>query len=105
MVTEKEDLTGVILDGDSVFTLSDLSSACNVHAEWVIELVDEGILEPSGMGIAQWRFSGVSLLRARAVRRLQHDLRVNLAGAALALQLMDEIDDLQARLRVLRHMR
>ena len=35
------------------------------------------------------------------VIRLQHDLRVNLAGAALALDLLDEIDQLRARLRAL----
>lgn len=99
MVNEKEGLVGTVLDSESLFTLADLSSACEVHAEWIIELVDEGILEPSGMEITQWRFSGVSLLRARTVRRLQHDLRINLAGAALALQLMDEIDDLKVRLR------
>ncbi|MFT5171985.1 MAG: chaperone modulatory protein CbpM [Gammaproteobacteria bacterium] len=104
MVIEKGVLTGAVLDSESMFTLSDLSLACEVHAEWIIELVDEGILEPTGMGmgmsIAHWQFSGASLRRARTVRRLQHDLRINLAGAALALQLMDEIDGLEVRLRV-----
>jgi chaperone modulatory protein CbpM len=30
--------------------------------------------------------------------RLQHDLEINLAGVALALELMDEIDALRERL-------
>ena len=33
--------------------------------------------------------------------RLQRDLGVNLAGAALALELMDELDGLRAQLRLL----
>jgi len=43
----------------------------------------------------QWRFSGASVYRARTIQRLQRDLGVNIAGAALALALLEEIDTLQ----------
>ena len=72
-----------------------------VHAEWIVELVDEGILEPRGRDVLHWRFSGSSLQRARTVRHLQQDLRINIAGAALALDLMDEIEELHSHLCVL----
>jgi chaperone modulatory protein CbpM len=94
----KEIVTGLLLDEMSSLTLEELCQACREHSEWVIELVEEGILEPSGRQVTSWRFSGVSLQRARTVRRLQQDLGVNLAGAALVLDLMDEIEDLRARL-------
>jgi len=84
------------------FTLSDLSQACCVHSEWIITLIDEGILDPSGgRNAADWRFSGDHLKRIRTVQRLQQDLGVNLAGSALALELLDEIDTLRARLKAL----
>ncbi len=94
-------LTGMVLDEENTLTLGELCHACAVHAEWIIELVDEGILEPEGSGIDQWRFPAVSLQRVLVVQRLQGDLGVNLAGAALVMELMDEIRSLRSRLRAL----
>jgi len=100
MTTRLRTLSGVILDEESAFTLAELSRACSVHAEWLVGLVEEGILDPSGCDIGDWRFTGVALRRARTARRLQRDLGVNLAGAALALDLIDEIKSLRRRLAV-----
>ena len=44
---------------------------------------------------AQWRFSGVALTRVQRVIRLQHDFGVNLPGAALALELLEELERLR----------
>ena len=103
MVIQNDALIGTVLDEDSALTSVDLSQACQVQLEWIVELVDEGILEPRGESVAHWVFAGVSLRRAQTVRRLQRDLNVNLAGAALALELMDEIEDLRTHLRGLGH--
>ena len=91
-------LTGILLDERAELTLNELSRACSISSEWVIELVDEGVLEPIGKEQAHWRFSGTSLLRARTAMRLQRDLNINLAGVALALDLMKEIETLRDRL-------
>ena len=91
-------LDGCILEEDIEVSLAELCNACEVHAEYIIALVDEGILEPTGRGTGDWRFAGASLRRARVARHLQRDLGVNLAGAALVLDLMDELRRLQARL-------
>lgn len=95
-------LTGILLDDETELSLSDLSHACSQHAEWVIELVEEGILEPSGKRKGQWQFSAVCLPRAQAAMRLQRDLGINLAGIALALDLLDEIELLRSRLTQMR---
>lgn len=90
-----------ILEEQTQLTLADLSRACAVHAERIIELVDAGVLEPLGREPALWRFGGASLYRTRTALRLQRDLEINLAGVALALELLDEIESLRTRLRVL----
>ncbi len=102
-------LDGMLLDEQAEFTLNDLCCACSSSAEWIIELVEEGALEPVILKINtnkssddqqnQWRFSGYSLQRAQTVRRLQQDLNINLAGAALALELLEQIRSLQEQLR------
>jgi chaperone modulatory protein CbpM len=91
-------LTGILLDERAELTLNELSRACSISSEWVIELVAEGVLEPIGPEQTHWRFSGTSLQRVRTAMRLQRDLNINLAGVALALDLMKEIDTLRDRL-------
>lgn len=90
-----------ILEEQTQLTLADLCRACAVHAERIIELVDIGVLEPLGREPARWRFGGASLHRARTALHLQRDLDIDLAGAALALELLDEIETLRARLRAM----
>jgi len=100
MRVESYVFSGHIVEEEVELTLADLSRACCVNAEWLIALVDEGVLEPVEME-KPWRFSGASVYRARTVQRLQQDLGVNMAGAALALELLEQIDSLRARLAVL----
>ena len=96
-------LNGILLDEETELSLNDLCSACSSSAEWIIELVEEGALEPVESNMhrlqqTQWRFSVNSLHRARTAIRLQHDLRINTAGIALALDLLEEIEKLESRL-------
>ena len=92
---------GIVLEELTELTLVEVSRACAVHAQCIVELVEEGVLAPLGREPHRWRFSGIHMRRAGVALRLQRDLGVNLAGAALALQLLDEVEALQARLRVL----
>ena len=90
-----------ILEEQSELTLADLCRACSAHTEIIIELVEEGVLEAAGSSPDDWRFDGRNIRRARVALRLQQDLGVNLAGAALALQLMEEIEGLRSRLHAI----
>ena len=92
-------LTGQIVEESTTLTLNEISCACAVHAERILELVEEGILDPVERDLTQWRFSGSSLNRARTALRLQQDLGINLAGAALVLDMMDELECLRAQLQ------
>ncbi|MDD5322037.1 MAG: chaperone modulator CbpM [Methylococcales bacterium] len=92
--------TGTVIEEDSL-SLGQLCRACGVHADWVISLVEESIIEPQGEEIRLWRFSGASLVRARSALRLQRDLGINLAGIALALDLMEELESLRAQMKII----
>ncbi|MGD8909157.1 MAG: chaperone modulator CbpM [Chromatiales bacterium] len=98
MASKQLILSGRVLDEMISLSLDELCRACRVRSDWVLELVDEGILEPQRREHGTWRFAGTSLRRVQIVWRLQHDLGINLAGAALALDLIDEIEGLRARL-------
>ncbi len=92
-------LEGLLIDEQSRLSLVEVCHACSRHAEWVIELVEEGVLEPVGGSPEQWRFPPAALQRALVAARLQRDLGINLAGVALALDLLDEINALRIQLR------
>ena len=93
------EITGFILEEQTELSLADLCRACAAQAARIVELVDEGVLAPAGSSPETWHFTGVHLQRARVALRLESDLGVNLAGAALALELLDELDSLRARLQ------
>jgi len=92
-------LRGDLLDEDVEMTLAQLCQACELSEAQIIELVEQGVIDPLGQEPAEWRFVSVSLRRVRITRNLQRDLGVNAPGAALALELLEEIEELRARLR------
>lgn len=93
------EIIGFILEETTTLGLRELSSACAVQAEHIVELVEEGVIEPVSYRRRKWQFTGVSLTRARRAVALQRDLGLNIQGAALALDLIDELDRLRSRLR------
>lgn len=101
MATQRRVLQGMLLDDEPRFTLDDLCRHCDLHAEAIIEWVEEGLLEPLGQEPGEWRFPGHSLSRIQAALRLQQDLGVNLAGTAIVLEMQEEIRALRRRVRLL----
>jgi chaperone modulatory protein CbpM len=94
-----ERVVGSLLEDQTEVTLTELCRACAAQIDMIVELVEEGVLMPEGQAPEVWRFTGVHIHRAKVAVRLQRDLGVNLPGAALALQLMDEMEVLRAQLR------
>jgi chaperone modulatory protein CbpM len=88
-------LEGRVLEDTDLVTLTDLCRSCMVKTETITLLVDEGILDPVGDNVERWCFSVASLRRVKTAVHLQRDLGVNLAGAALALDLLDRIAELE----------
>ena len=94
----KTTLVGAILEEEVVLSMDEVCRASRVSTEWVIELAREGIVEPIGGKPESWSFRGVDLQRIRCARRLEEDLGVNTPGIALALDLLEELERLRARL-------
>jgi chaperone modulatory protein CbpM len=99
-MTEKHPLRGQLIEEETLITLDELCGACTVRTEEVVTLVREGVLDPVDGPLRRedapsWRFHITSVRRVRTVVRLQRDLGVNLPGAALALELLDRIAELE----------
>jgi len=78
-------------------SLDDVCAACGLTREEITAYIEQGLAEPQGPAVA-WRFSRLTVVRLRRARRLERDLGLNPAGAALALDLMAQIERLQRRL-------
>jgi chaperone modulatory protein CbpM len=100
-MTTQTILTGILVEDTTEFTLGELSRTCGMPAEWILALVEEGVIEPVSTDQSHWHFPGHCLRRVRIVQRLQSDLGINLAGAALALELLEEVEELRRRIAVL----
>lgn len=92
-------LTAEVLENDVELSLAEFSRVCHLSAEQVIDFVEQGMIEPLGRNPAQWRFEGVCVKRVHFAQRLKRDLGVNPAGAALALDLLEEVEQLRRQLR------
>lgn len=93
-----------LLDEQLRYGLRDMCRICGVHAEFLMDLVEEGVISPHvrGRGRAaraahRWQFDGLAVVRVQRAVRLQRDLGVNLPGVALALELLDELEGLRQR--------
>ena len=77
------------------FTLTELSTSLGADTTLIVELVEVGVVDPIGTSAEDWRFAGSDLRRCRIALRLIEDLGVNAAGAALAVELLTRIDELE----------
>lgn len=91
-------LKGIIVEEHIELTLIEMTRLCALDQNQILELVEEGVLEPTGTAPPEWRFPQESFRRAVKAARLQSDLGVNLAGVALILDLLDEIEILRRRI-------
>jgi chaperone modulatory protein CbpM len=92
-------ILGAVVEEQVELTLVELCQASHAAEEHIVTWVLEGVLEPVGESPQDWRFRGDALRRACQARRLSYDLEINPPGVALALDLLDQISELQARLQ------
>jgi chaperone modulatory protein CbpM len=93
-------IEGSVVENEVHMTIVELSHASRTPQDLIMSWVSEGVLSPTGSSPQDWRFSGESLRRAKTAAHLTHDLELNTPGVALALDLLDEIAQLRARIQI-----
>jgi chaperone modulatory protein CbpM len=93
-------IEGSIVEHEVHMTMVELAEATRAPEDMIMAWVSEGVLSPAGASPQDWRFSGSSLQRAKTAARLMHDLELNLPGVALALNLLEELDQLRSQLHL-----
>ena len=83
----------------------DMQTFCqeaDLPAAYVIEIVEHGIVEPSGRTPEEWLFDEQASVLARRAAKLQRDLDLEWEGVALALELLEEVQQLRSENSMLR---
>ncbi len=83
-------------------SLESLASAADLPADVIRRLISYGAIEPTGTELGCLWFDAGAVRRLRMVRRLRDDLGINLAGIAVALDLVERIEALDYELSQLR---
>lgn len=79
-----------------VFTFRELCEHTGVHGEFVVKLVSYGIISPlRDCSVADWSFDLNALVRLQKAQRLQRDLKINLPGLAMSLDLLEDVHSLR----------
>lgn len=80
-------------------SITEVTQSFGISEQTVLEIIEQGIITPREPRPKDWVFSDKEIHLIRTVLNLHHDLGVNVAGAALALELLDEIEHLKRRIR------
>jgi len=78
---------------DIIMNLDELVSACGQDRQWVIELIEENIIEYDVPEHEQ--FTGYQLTTVRRASRLSRDFEASVPAIGLILELLDELEQLR----------
>jgi chaperone modulatory protein CbpM len=96
-------VTAILLDDDSEITLVEVCQNYHLPEEIVIELVQLGLFQDH-LTIETLRFNAEKLARIESASRLLHDLKINTSGVVLALELLDQIEQLRQEVSILQRL-
>ncbi|HEX2830400.1 MAG TPA: chaperone modulator CbpM [Burkholderiales bacterium] len=90
------------LDERGSVTLIELSQCSGLSESELRELVEIGAFEPLDADAPQWSFGAQCIVAARTACRLRDDFELNTPGLALALSLLERVEELESELQRMR---
>lgn len=75
--------------------MQELCQTVAIPTSLLMEIVEHGIIYPAGRGPETWQFDQHALITCRRAARLQRELELEWSGIALALQLLDDLEQVR----------
>ncbi len=95
-MTKKEVLIIASHPDAASLSLHELEAMFALYPDFIQSLIDHDIISPVRSSQGEWLFEVHHLQRIKRALRLHRDLEVNLPGIAIVLDLLDEIESLEA---------
>ena len=86
-----------MLNDNVFYTTKAVCNSYKLNQSTVGEMVSWGIAKPSGNKPEKWLFSHKDFERIGRASRFNKELEINIPGAALALQLLEDIQNLRSK--------
>jgi chaperone modulatory protein CbpM len=96
----QQSLIVITVEENPELTLDEIAHTCNIPLQQIHAMIEYGIVEPKGWSEDTWRFTTDHLRRIRTITNLQKDLEINLPGAALVLDLIDQMEKMRTRIEL-----
>ena len=95
-------ITGILLEETTTFSFKEVCQHYHIPKELLIDLIEYGLFNNQTTEIEKITFDQNALRKMEKAFRLHRDLDINLSGVALALELLDEMNNMRNELRMLR---
>lgn len=77
------------------FSFQELCNVTALPSHILIEIVDNGIVDPEGNGPETWLFNTHMISLTKKACRLHDDLEIDWSGIALAISLLEELEQVR----------
>ncbi len=77
------------------FSFEELCIETELPSTTIIEIVEQGIIDPLGDTPKNWRFTTQMIMVTKRACRIHQDLDIDWSGIALAISLIDELEQLR----------
>lgn len=94
-------LIGVLIEESQTFSCTEICHKYNIPEELLEELMEQGLFSNQSTEIKNLRLNQKELHRIEAAFRLHQDLEINIPGVVLAIELLEQIEQLNDELTVL----
>lgn len=101
-MNQSNTVVGVIVEETTTISFNDVCQKYQISKELLLEMVEYGIFSSEATKTESVHFSQKDLRKIESAFRLHHDLEINLPGVALALELLEKIEQLNDELSILR---
>jgi chaperone modulatory protein CbpM len=77
------------------FSFRELCNVTALPSKTIIEIVDQGIIDPQGSDPQTWLFNTQMVSVTKKACRLHDDLEIDWSGIALAISLLEELEQIR----------
>ena len=96
-----ETMIGVLLE-ERALSIDELARACHCEPGWIVDHIESGVLECTVVATGERRFTSAAMVRARRLLSIERTFEADAELAALAVDLIEEVEALRRQLNAAR---
>lgn len=103
-MADKTIVAGILMDETTTISYVEVCQRCNISEEELYEMLEHGLVSQQEMQLNKFHIDAKIVARIQSACRLQNDLGINLPGVVLALELLDELEQIKGELSILQRL-